>query len=559
MPFVPQSTNGGAESLHAARILLVQGSASTLARIESLLCEAGFTNLVSTTDSRLALTSFLEAKPDLILLDLALSPIDGFGVINQLRTALPENEFLPIMIIAASTSEQTRQRALAEGATDILVEPFTPREAILRINNLLTTRKAYLELARRRDALEWELNKRTAEQEKTLAELRATQHHFLQSERLSALGSMISGIAHDFNNSLALILGSGELLQKACRKHHVAGEVANYAKTIVTAAIDAAETVQRLREFHQPSPGSEIHERLSLNELVRQAVEITRPRWEAEGRARGLPVEMRLELDEPAVIVANGAELREMLSKLILNAFDAMPQGGTLTLRTRVLGGSVSLEVEDTGTGMTEDVRRHCLDPFFTTKGEQAAGLGLTMVRGVVRRHGGTVSIASERGHGTRFSFVFPAENSLAGEQEIGVTPPKRRLSVLVVDDQPVLRDLVGEMLAAEGHRVELTSDGRSALEKFESEQFDLVITDKAMPEMNGDQLAAAIKARSPRMPVLMLTGFGNGDGCAEYISEFVDRLLTKPASIADLREAIDAVMNRARAGGQSAFSGGRS
>jgi CheY-like chemotaxis protein len=130
------------------------------------------------------------------------------------------------------------------------------------------------------------------------------------------------------------------------------------------------------------------------------------------------------------------------------------------------------------------------------------------------------------------------------------VPPARRELSVLVVDDQPVLRDLVGEMLAAEGHRVELACDGRSALEKFEMGQFDLVITDKAMPEMNGDQLAAAIKARAPQMPVLMLTGFGDGDRCPEHLSEFVDRILTKPASIADLREAIDSVTQRFQTAG---------
>jgi PleD family two-component response regulator len=133
MPFAPQSTSGGAESLHASRILLVQGSAGGLARIESLLCEAGFTNLVSTIDSRLALTSFLEVKPDLVVLDLALSPIDCFGVMDQLRTALPENEFLPIMILAGSAGEETKQARTRRRRADILVEPFARQEAILRI------------------------------------------------------------------------------------------------------------------------------------------------------------------------------------------------------------------------------------------------------------------------------------------------------------------------------------------------------------------------------------------------------------------------------------------
>jgi signal transduction histidine kinase len=312
----------------------VQGTAGGVARIEKLLCEAGFANLVSTTDSRLALTLFREEKPDLVVLDLSLSPIDAFGVMDQLTTALPQNEFLPIMVLTTSASDEDKQRALAGGATDILVEPFARQEVILRISNLL--RPAEVTSSWRGNVKRSSAKRQTRHRPgKTLAELRATQQHFLQSERLSALGSMISGIAHDFNNSLALILGSGELLQKACRKQDVGSDIPTYAKTIVTAAVDAAEMVQRLREFHQPVAGSETRETLSLSELVQQAVEITRPRWEAEAQARGLPVELHLEFDEPAVIVGNGVELREMLTKLILNALDAMPQGGVRHGRTR--------------------------------------------------------------------------------------------------------------------------------------------------------------------------------------------------------------------------------
>jgi PAS domain S-box-containing protein len=401
-----------------------------------------------------------------------------------------------------------------------------------------------VEITERR-AVEEELRTARAQLERSLAELRATQQAVVQTERLRAVGEMVTGIAHDFNNTLSLIVGYGEMLQRKCRQPSQSQECAEYAQIIITAALDASETVHRLREFHRPTEPDERRAGLSLNKTIEQAVTFTRPRWEAESHGSGMPVEVMTDLAKVPSISGNGVELREMLTNLIFNAVDAMPQGGSIILRTRVASEQVELAVTDTGTGMTEEVRRRCLEPFFTTKAPKGVGLGLAMVYGVVERHEGTLEIQSILGRGTTFVIRFPAGPELA---EIVEQPAPavaaRPLRILVVDDQPVQSELLAHALERDWHTVSVASNGREALELFERREFDLVITDKAMPEMNGDQLAVAVKSREPDIRVIMLTGLGAAKEVEEHMDEFIDRVLVKPVAFAELRQAIVAVMS---------------
>lgn len=387
------------------------------------------------------------------------------------------------------------------------------------------------------------LEEAKAELECSLAELRATQQQVVQQERLRALGGMVTGVAHDFNNALSTILGYAELLLQECRKHPAGCDFADYGQTIVTASLDAAEIVNRLREFHRPAEPGETHEPLPLNAIVEQAIVFTRPRWAAESHARGTPIEIATELGAIPPMAGNGAELREMLTNLIFNAVDAMPQGGTITLRTRLVGSRVELLVRDTGIGMTEEVRRRCLEPFFTTKGQRGSGLGLSMVYGIVERHDGTVSVDSFPGHGTSFVFTFPSDSSGAAAPAADLAQIGRALRILVVDDQPVQCEFLSHALQRDWHTVTIAGGGQEALEKFEHEEFDLVITDKAMPGMNGDQLAVAVKSREPETRVILLTGFGALEDDPDAQSEFVDLILAKPATLAELRTGIAKVM----------------
>jgi PAS domain S-box-containing protein len=386
------------------------------------------------------------------------------------------------------------------------------------------------------------LQKTRDELERSLTELRATQQQVVQQERLRALGEMVTGVAHDFNNALSMILGYAEILQHECRKHPAGNDFAEYVQTIITASLDAAEIVSRLREFHRPAEPGETQSLVPLNTIVEQAVTFTRPRWSAESIARGMPIEVVTRLSVIPPMRGNPPEMRELLTNLIFNAVDAMPQGGTITVSTRTKGDRIELQIADTGVGMPEEVIRRCFEPFFTTKGERGCGLGLSMVYGIIERHGGTVSIKSAPGSGTTFTIDLPSDPTAVESEQPEVETGARPLRILVVDDQPVQCEMLAHALQRDWHTVDVAGNGREALKLLERREFDLVITDKVMPEMNGDQLAVAIKSREPDTQVILLTGFGDSE-YGEHQSEFVDLVVGKPVSLADLRAAIARVM----------------
>ncbi len=270
-------------------------------------------------------------------------------------------------------------------------------------------------------------------------ELRQTQQAVLQQERLSALGQMASGIAHDINNAITpamlyvegLIESDKELSPRARRS----------LPLVLQAIEDVAATVARLREFYRPREMQAAPELVGLNALVEQIVDLTRARWSDMPQQRGIVVSVQQELSAamPAVM-GSGSELREALTNLVFNAVDAMPEGGTITLRTAIEAGSVVLDVTDTGIGMSAETARKCLEPFFTTKGERGTGLGLAMVYGIVKRHGADIRIISALGEGTTMRITFPLPEQSANAGSTRSLPVLRQdLRLLLIDDDPHL------------------------------------------------------------------------------------------------------------------------
>jgi CheY-like chemotaxis protein len=244
------------------------------------------------------------------------------------------------------------------------------------------------------------------------------------------------------------------------------------------------------------------------------------------------------------------------LINLIFNAVDAMPRGGTITVRTQLSASSsrspgkaadqnVILAVSDTGTGMDEETRRRCLEPFFTTKGERGTGLGLAMVYGMVRRHRADIEIESAIGRGTtmRITFPVPLVNPHRDlPAAIRQLPPRLRL--LVVDDDPILLKSLRDILESDGHLVTAENAGKNAIEKFTAalaggDGYAAVITDLGMPYVDGRQVASAIKAASPSTPVLLLTGWGKRMAADGDIPDHVDCVLSKPPKVAEIRNAL--------------------
>ena len=377
------------------------------------------------------------------------------------------------------------------------------------------------------------------------ADLQQAHQQIIEQEKLRVLGQMVSGIAHDFNNALSPILGFSELLLKHPEKLVDQSLVLQRLQIINICATDAAQTVRQMREFSRPRSARDVFQSFDLNQLVRQTIDLTQQRWKDQAQATGRTIHIVTDLLPILPIWGEESALREMLTNLIFNAVDALPAGGTITLGTMLDGRAVRLSVSDTGTGMTEETRRRCLEPFYTTKGTTGTGLGLAMVQGIVQRHNGTVDVESQFGHGTTFIIRLPLQK---GTQPPSVPPLEvpaltRSRHVLVVDDEPLLRAIAETYLTEDGHKVETAPTGAVALAQLKTSKFDLVITDKAMPEMNGEQLAAAIHQIVPGLPVIMMTGFGDLMKVTGEMPPYISEILSKPLTQASLRAAMAKVV----------------
>jgi signal transduction histidine kinase/ActR/RegA family two-component response regulator/uncharacterized membrane protein affecting hemolysin expression len=384
-------------------------------------------------------------------------------------------------------------------------------------------------------------------------DLRQSQQAIMQQERLRALGEMASGIAHDINNAISPIALYTESLLE--REPNLSERARGYLGTIQTAIEDVAETVARMREFYRPREAELVLSPVDCNRLIEQIINLTRARWSDLPQQRGIVIRLQTELaDDLPDIMGSEVEIRDALTNLIFNAVDAMPEGGTLTLRTGVITSGntgevtrhVQIEVGDTGVGMDEETRRRCLEPFYTTKGERGTGLGLAMVYGMVQRHSAELEIDSVMRRGTTMRLIF----AVADTPVVGATHSQplqqlgRRLRILLVDDDPMLIKSLRDILEQEGHIVTVADGGQKGIDTFTAalthgSPFAIVITDLGMPYVDGRKVAASVKAASAQTPVILLTGWGRRLLAENDIPPHVDRVLSKPPRLAEVRAAL--------------------
>jgi PAS domain S-box-containing protein len=362
-----------------------------------------------------------------------------------------------------------------------------------------------------------------------------------RADKLRALGQLASGVAHDFNNSLAAILGRTQLLRRQTKDDMLLRNLG----IIQTAAEDAAATVRRIQTFARKSPAKEF-ELLDVRSLLNDAVEMTRTRWQNEARLRGLNYDVSLDAEEGLRSFGSASELREVFVNLIVNAVDAMPRGGQLSIYCTPNGDRLRVQFSDTGTGMTDDVREKIFEPFFSTKGAHGTGLGLSVSYSIIERHEGTIRVESEVGKGTTFTIDIPATDRdlLAEDAHLDLleTPP---LSILVVDDEPSVRETLADMLAALKHHVVVADGGRQALQKLGATEFDLMFTDLAMPEMDGWETARAIRLRSPETKIVLVTGYGTDTALPAGEDGLVDAIIGKPFDFSQVGQAITQVFTQ--------------
>ncbi|MBW2058143.1 MAG: PAS domain S-box protein [Deltaproteobacteria bacterium] len=378
-----------------------------------------------------------------------------------------------------------------------------------------------------------------------VTEAKRREEQAIQMEKLTALGEMAGGVAHDFNNILAAILGRAQLLklylerQAADRGVEPDVQIAEGLDIIETAASDAAETVRRIQEFTRVrSDRSFVN--VNLHEVVKDVIELTRPRWKDQAESRGVKITVSESLGEVHPVLGNPSELREVLINLVVNAVNAMPEGGDILIETGTEDDTSWVSVTDTGVGMSREVQKRVFDPFFTTRGPQSSGLGLSVSYGIAKRHGGEILIKSKRHKGTTFTLKLPAA--------MGGSPVEEReardrtvvpASILVVDDEEAIRKNLYDILTLEGHRVTLASGGEEGIKIFKEGEFDLVFTDLGMPEISGWQVAKAIKEINSKTPVIIITGWGATLDKQKVRESGIDLQISKPFRIHQLLELV--------------------
>jgi signal transduction histidine kinase len=387
----------------------------------------------------------------------------------------------------------------------------------------------------------------------TLNELQLRDEQLERTARLHLLGELASGVAHDFNNLLAGILGNTQLLlldeDNAERRHMLS--------VIEQAAQDGAATVRRIQEFARQSE-HHAHDPVSLVDVIDGALAITRPRWRDTAQRERRPIQVRRELDRKLMVIGNAAELRELLINLIVNAIDAMPEGGELALRlsqqiehlTTATGTQLQrlalIEVADSGVGVPPVLRERIFESFYTTKpAGKGSGLGLAICRSIAARHGGRIELDSTVGKGTTFRVLIPLYELAAPPSALTFRPAAAETRrILVVDDDQTVRDVLGRILQRAGHDVTCAANDEEALAAFALGRYDLLFTDLSMPGMGGAALLSQILALDPQIAAVVITGWGQIDDVQTSVPGAL-AVVAKPFSAAQILDLVGGTPRR--------------
>ena len=315
------------------------------------------------------------------------------------------------------------------------------------------------------------------------------------------------------------------------------------------AARDGAQAVRRVQEFTRIRHDEPLTA-LDINAVLGDVIELTRMAWEVDSKQRGVTIQVHRSLAARQSIAGNASELREVLTNLILNAADAMPSGGDLFVNSEDEDGGVVIRVRDTGVGMDAGTRGRIFDPFFTTKTGKGTGLGLSVAYGIVTRHRGAITVESEPHAGAEFVLRFPSCEAPRLEPPAAPSAgPVASYRVLVVDDEEPVAGVLAETLRDLGQEVTSAIGGREGIEMFERVQPHVIFSDLGMPDVNGWDLALAVKERRPETRMVLVTGWSSQIEPGAARSRGVDFILPKPFSLDDvervLREAVDAIAER--------------
>ncbi len=552
------------EELIAARldgrrpvILAVDDDANNLAVVRDFLTGYNYTVLVA-EDGESAVSRADYALPDLILLDIMMPGIDGYETCRQLKRQESTRD-IPVIFMSALAEAGHKVCGLEAGAVDYVTKPFQHDELLARVGVHLSIRELNCRLKEANELLEARVEARTIDLaaanlklKEEIAERQAAQEQLRHSQKMEAIGTLAGGVAHDFNNILTAIMGFGGILRI---KLEGDAKLSHYANNILTAAGKAARLTHSLLAFSR----KQIIEtkREEVNEIVRTIDEILR-------RVIGEDIELRCSFaPKELVFMGDSGQIEQVLMNLAVNARDAMPTGGVLSLSTERVevteerpdallkpGSYAMITVADTGCGIGDDIRQRIFEPFFTTKEVgKGTGLGLSIVYGIIRQHGGEVTVQSEIGKGTSIRVHLPLVASYRSRRE---SDPVVRLAggtetILLAEDNDGVRSFMVHALEEYGYHVIEALNGEDALAKYRagSDRIKLMILDVVMPRMNGHEVYNIVRKEGGNVRVLFCSGYtdeiiGQKGVVEEEGVDFLSKPVTMQALLAKVRETLD-------------------
>jgi signal transduction histidine kinase/CheY-like chemotaxis protein len=490
---------------------------------------------------RLAVNTLENIGEDVLLAEALTTQGLVFCKLNR------RHEAKPILERAQRVAERCGDNEGAGRALLILIEEMCEqlgdderREIGARANQLLANSQQKLTRERLRACLE------------RIATAHAEHEHRRElaahAEKMAALGELSFGVAHNVNNTLTGILGRAQLLLRTHDEEKITAGI----DMIIKSAEDGAQIIRRIQDFARRQPSREF-EPVSVAELLKDVCEMSRPKWEA--RVDGPNIRVALFADSNASVMGDAVELREVLVNMIYNAVDAMPKGGEIRMSAQETDGRVILSIADNGTGMTQEVKTRLFDPFFTTKGRAGTGMGLAVSFGIIRRHSGSIEVESEPGRGTTFRISLPVASTttpshVSNPLNTHSSETANVVRVLVVDDEPAVRDVLREALEAEGCEVLVADSGEKALELYDASNgsLDVIFTDIGMPEMSGWELAREIRKRSDTTPLAIVSGWAEAISVEARQAIKAEWIVPKPFDIEKIGQiARDAGSRRKR------------
>ncbi len=510
-----------------AHVLVVDDDEIMRSAAHESLVEAGFQ--VSEAENGVqALKLLEEVRPDIILLDVLMPEMDGYETAAAIRR-LAGFEMVPILIMTALDDLESINRAYEAGATDFVTKPINWVILVQRIRYMMRAVQ-------------------------TMNAQKRLQIELQQAQKLEAVATLAGGVAHDFNNLLQAILGSAELLRMDRLKDAPGiGEL----EDIIAAVERGGKLVRQLLTYSKKIRSVKRPIRLNLRvEQVRQLLQRTLPKM--------IDIELRL-ADDLHHVNADAVQMEQVLMNLAVNAKDAMPEGGKLVIETDnvdrwekddgpppqlVRREGVQLSISDTGKGMSSDTREHIFEPFFSTKSPgKGTGLGLSMVHGIVRNHDGQITCRSTPGEGTRFDIYLPAVDDIPREtrRSSKTTRLEGHETLLIVDDDEVIRRAGKKRLEKAGYKVLTASNGEKALEIYGSRagEIDLVLLDLIMPGIGGVKCLENMLKIDPRIKFVIISGHIEGELDLQKITSKAPAWLRKPFGqerlLTTVREVLDA------------------